>query len=257
MWAALGVIAGLTLFTASATGGLITFETSPPTVTTESPGVNGPVADRVGAITSLALSVAGVDVTITRAAGAAFDLTDNTLVSQTGKDAEWGGVSLETFADKSLNPLIFSFSSPVKVFSIAAGDYAVDPAEDDGVLLTAYADENAQGAVVTQVGPTIIEDTSDETSEIWFDERVSIGDAAGFRSVAILAGNVDNRYSLFFDRAFFDLGSTTPPPVNPETGESPLDDPNVPGEDLSQIPEPASVMVLLTGMGLIATGRKR
>ncbi len=246
-------VLGLSL---GATAELITFDSLAPTANSVSEGKTV----RPGAFTQLPMTVAGTTVTIKRANGSRFDLVDNTLPTQPPKAEEWGSyipngegsdyksVSLDFFFDTSSDPVVVSFSDVIHTFSILVGDYGEDL---DTLWLFAHTEPDAQGEqlntlpVERQIGVA--------PAGTWTDTRFHIHSQTGFKSVVFYGGLGD--LSVFMDRIYF---SRNPEAPLPSEGSDPtLDDAVILGDDVTIIPEPASLVIFGAGVGMVALGTMR
>jgi len=248
IWAMAAAMCGIV---SDARATLITFDDLPATVTTEVPAAtaSGFAAVRTGALMSLQFIVDGVTVTVSREGGAQFDLVDNvSLVSQQGKSASFGSRSLDPFFDTSPSAFIFSFNTPIKIFSILAGDWGGYDTE----IMALSGHNSSDGS-----GPAVETDQKNMligTSNVFSSKRFEISHNAGFSSVKFVSNGLRPGFqptgmSVFLDRLYFDRGSTTPPP------DEELNDPENTGSPTVLVPEPVSLLALMVG-GVMLAGRR-
>lgn len=238
--------------------GLITFDSLSPTANSV---LTSPTrTNRPGAITQMQIATAGITVSISREDGAAFDLVNNFLLTQTGKPDEWGtdfdqdgdmedgtadrSVSLDAFVDTRNLGFIFSFSDPIQGFSLLAGDFGHD---FDELNLTAYTGPNLTGTVVNPVPVTEYLPARPNSPE-WTQARFEIIDHGGFQSVLFRGGL--NDFDVFVDRVFVSLSGNIPP-------DDELDDPGIDSdENPLVVPEPVSLSLLaIAGLGVLCRRR--
>jgi len=193
--------------------------------------------------------VSGVTVTISRVGGTPFDIVDNaSLVSQQGKSASFGSRSLDPFFDTSPSAFIFSFNTPIKIFSILAGDWGGYDTE----IMALSGHNSSDGS-----GPAVETDQKNMligTSNVFSSKRFEISHNAGFSSVKFVSNGLRPGFqptgmSVFLDRLYFDRGSTTPPP------DEELNDPENTGSPTVLVPEPVSLLALMVG-GVMLAGRR-
>lgn len=247
------IVLGLTLSTSAE---LITFDSLAPTADSVSEGKTV----RPGAFTELPMTVAGTTVTIKRAGGSRFDLIDNTLSTQPPKAEEWGSyipngegtvyksVSLDFFFDTSSDPVVVNFSDVIHTFSILVGDYGQDL---DTLWLFAFTEPDAQGEALNTL--PVERQIGVAPAGTWTDTRFHIHSDTGFKSVVFYGGLGD--LSVFMDRIYFSRNPEAPLPA--EGSDPTLDDAVILGDDVTIIPEPASVVIFGTGIGMIALGTMR
>ncbi|MFA7236505.1 MAG: PEP-CTERM sorting domain-containing protein [Phycisphaeraceae bacterium] len=249
---------------------LITFDDLPATVVSENfVGTNialGGTASGYRAVrpgyyqgdTKLVLSVTGVTVTISRQDGKAFDIVDNTLNSQVGKGDAFGTRSLDPFYDISVSGFIFSFSDPIRAFSLLSGDFGGDP---DGLILKAYYDENLAGGLVPD--STYSSTIPGTTERTWTEDRfytaVTDPEAAGFKSV-LFYGGVGN-FSVFLDRIWFERDPVEVANLIENPGlyyyDQGLDDVENTGDTIVIIPEPTGLGLMIGGAMILAARRRK
>jgi hypothetical protein len=176
-----------------------------------------------GHYTSLSQTVNGVTMTVTRVGGNHFDISD--LSSFMPSSDGWGSSSLSPFSDASNSAFIFTFSQTVSAFSVQVGDFDGDSDAQSG---TAYSGANGTGSVLGTFGG------------MWGDGDLGGGtppetdsiSAAGIESIVFIGGSPDFPNSLYYDNIMV----TT---------------------SVSAVPEPSSVLLLLTGAGGFAGMRLR
>jgi len=232
---------------------LITFDDLPATITSEvpAPTSSGFSAVRDGDLMNLPFIVSGVTVTISRVGGTPFDIVDNaSLVSQQGKSASFGSRSIDPFFDSAPEAFIFSFSTPIKIFSILAGDFGGD--DTDFMTLTTHASSDGSGPSLATVQKNLLLGTSGT----WSQRRFDVALEAGFNSVKFVSNGVRPGFqqtglSVFLDRLYFDRGSTVAPP------DEELNDPENTGDPTVIVPEPATLALFGLGGATMLYGRKR
>ncbi|HEY0369677.1 MAG TPA: hypothetical protein VGC85_08785 [Chthoniobacterales bacterium] len=173
---------------------------------------------RPGAFTSLALTNAGLTMTITRQNAGQFDVVDNSGGSQTGKPASWGNRSLDPFFPYnnagtppagSTNGFIANFSQAISAFAMQFGDYSLPDA--DVLTLTAWSGLNGSGSMIAQVV------VSQTTGFPLFDTAAVSG--LSFLSVTWSSTTTDPfPNSLFYDN----FTARVAPTAAPENGSSVL-----------------------------------
>jgi len=176
-----------------------------------------------GDYTTVSSTVGGVTMTITRQSGLTFSITDTSAFSSPGP-AAFGTRTLSPFNDTSNSAFIFTFSSAINSFSIQLGDYAGD---FDTWSVTAF---NGAGGTGTNLGGT---------SGTWGNGDFGLGDPAqtaalnqaGMRSVVVMGGSTDFPNSLYYDNVIVD---TT-----------------------SNVPEPATLLMIPSGLAALAFLRRR
>ncbi|MHB1156825.1 MAG: PEP-CTERM sorting domain-containing protein [Phycisphaerales bacterium] len=267
----LGILfcATLALSTRAGYATLITFDDLPATASSETyVGTNvalGGTASGYRAIrpgyyqgdTKLVLSVTGITVTISRQNGKPFDIVDNTLNSQVGKGDSFGTRSLDPFYDTSVNGFIFSFSDPIRAFSLLSGDFGGDP---DGLILKAYYGENLAGGLVP--GSTYSSTIPGTVERTWTEDRfytaVTDPEAAGFKSVLFYGGVGD--FSVFLDRIWFERDPVEVANLIEDPGlyyyDQGLDDVENTGDITSIVPEPTGIALMIGGAMLLAARRR-
>lgn len=249
--------AGLFAFASATQAALITFDTLAPTANQHTGGTAQSTI-RPGAYTELTLFPSGGQpVTISRQNGARFDLVDNTLPRQLGKDPEWGpspediglpgiySTSLDPFFDTTGSAMVFTFQNPISSFSILVGDFGGD---GDAIVLHAYTGLNLQGTKVTPAAGAQFSLPNMGTNKAWTDTRITFtapNGSPGFRSVSVIGG-VGGTHTVFYDRlVYVDIEGP-----GPGTG---LDDVHNPGDYTSTtVPEPGIFTLAAAGlMGLL------
>ena len=177
-----------------------------------------------GAYTSLSQTVDGVTMTVTRVGGNHFDIWD--LSSNMPSADGWGSSSLSPFSDTSNSAFIFTFSQAVSAFSVQVGDFDGDADTQFG---TAYSGANGTGSALGTFGGT------------WGDGDLGAGtlpetdgiSVAGINSIVFIGGSSGFPNSLFYDNIMVTTNSVSP------------------------VPEPSSLLLLLTGAGGFAGMRLR
>jgi hypothetical protein len=184
----------------------------------------GLAATSGGFYTSLPITVDGVTMTVTRVGGNHFDIANlsGSIPSADG----WGSSTLSPFFDTSNSAFIFTFSQPVSAFSIQLGDFDGDSDTQTG---TAFSGANGTGSALGTFGGT------------WGLGNLGSGDppqtngisAAGILSVEFIGGSPSFPNSLYYDNVIVTTAST------------------------SAVPEPGSIVLLLTGASGLAGLRLR
>lgn len=183
----------------------------------------GLAATSGGAYTTLSQTVNGVTMTVTRVGGNHFDIAD--LTPYMPSSAGWGSSSLDPFSDVSNSAFIFSFSQPVSSFSIQLGDFGADFDTETG---TAFSGANATGGVLGTFGGTW--GAGDLATDLPETDSIS---AAGIMSIEFIGGSSSYPNSVYYDNVTVTTSS------------------------VSAVPEPSSILLLLTGASGVAGLRFR
>ena len=175
-----------------------------------------------GALTSITENSGGLTMTVTRQGGAVFDIAN--LSADIPSTTNWGHSTLSPFADTSANAFIFTFSKAISSFSVQLGDFDAD---FDTETLTAYSGANGTGSVLA-VG-----------TGTWGNGDISINPpgtdsvaANGIFSVLVIGGSPAFPNSLYYDNVTVNTSGTI-------------------------TPEPASVSLLLGGLGIAGLALRR
>lgn len=254
-----------------------------------------------GALTSLSATFGSgpnaITVTITRVGGAAFDIMNNdqqyaaytnpssasfVVANQPGKAAttnpngtgtntessangRWGSKSLDPFSvslSGSTPAFLFTFSQPIKTFSILVGDYGdsnplngvsynpSDPrtynvGDTDAIKLTAYNGSDPTKNIVKTATGSMPPGTLSGFASPFSQQRDTVSSNSTFTSVMVAAGltSSGDNMSVYLDRLFFSTANTT---VNTTVvdNEFNVGDSPIPSQSQPVIPEPATLGLL-------------
>jgi hypothetical protein len=154
---------------------------------------------RPGSRTNLSSTKSGITIYIYREGGKRFDTT---LVSV----SDFGNISLDPFYDTNQGAFIVNFSVPVASVSVDMGDYNGGtilgdtlPIENDDLLLQAYINDNATGAMLDSDTDELID--TGKLNPWQFNYRtLSVGPAVNcIKSIKMIGGNFSGFNSVFYD----------------------------------------------------------
>lgn len=174
-----------------------------------------------GALTTLTLSNSGLTIVLTRP-GSSFDITD---LTSTHGPSSFGARTLDPFHDHTNTPFVVTFSQPVTGVSFQSGDYDGDP---DTSTLNLFSGVNGTGA---NLGSTSVDRTAAATFPGDVD-TLSLS-AAGILSATFIGGSMTFPNSVYYDNFVIIFG-----PV-------------------STVPEPATLVILGTGLAALSAVRRR
>lgn len=157
-----------------------------------------------GSLTTLTLTQPGLEVTITRSAGAAFDVLNPGAGGYPNAYPDgWGEQALSPFFAQSLDDFfIASFSIPVAFVSVESGDFGGD---SDVIALEAFSNDDGTGQILpVNVNTDSVNWTSDLGLMGLGDPpvEISVGEPLGtrvIRSVVFRGGSANFPNSVYFD----------------------------------------------------------
>jgi hypothetical protein len=178
----------------------------------------------LGTYTSLVVSDSGQTMTLTRTSGNVF-----AVANTNGHPAGWGSVTVQNFVDQTFpagDAYNANFSVPLNHFSIQFGDFG--PSDDDSpVVLMAFSGLNGTG---TFLGSTSVPWLGSDSFPNF--GVLSFSSASQIRSVRFFGSGSQFHNSLFWDNI------TT-------------------RDDFGEVPEPATLVLLGSGLLGAAAARRR